>query len=366
MKSMPLYKKIQLEIKQLIGSGVLREGDRIPSEKELADKYHVSQITSKNALNGLVEEGLLVRVQGKGTFVLTRPEYASALDRVADAGNKPGTGGTIGLIVPTMKTKVDQSFVDAIEKYASAAGFDLMLRITRESQEEETKIIDSFLKHGVEGIIIFPVENENYNDSILRLSLERFPLVLIDRFLKEIKTYSVSSDNIAGTCEAVEYLMDKGHTSIAFISPEITNTVTDERAQGFERAYLHRRISIDKSLWCLLPLDVISGGRAYEAVKEFLQGHPEVTAAITVNTELCRYVYGAATTVGKPIPEGMELITFDPPGIPDVSYIRQNEEEMCRITMELLLEQIRGKLEPQRVVVPVKLVQSNAGAINLY
>ncbi|EGG35642.1 GntR family transcriptional regulator [Paenibacillus sp. HGF5] len=357
MKSLPLYKKIQEDIKRLIAIGKLREGDRVPSEKELSERYRVSQITSKNALVGLMEEGLLVRIQGKGTFVMSRPENASALDQLGEWTAGPGRSGRIGLVLPTMKTKVDQRFLDNIEKYATAAGFELMLRITRESQLEESKVISSFLNQGVDGIIIFPVENETYNDSILRLSLDRFPFVLIDRFLKEIKTYSVSSDNVNGTKEAVEYLINNGHSSIAFISPEITNTVTDERAHGFEQAFLERGMSIDKSLWCLIPLEEIASGNSVDKIREFLDGNPEITGIVTANTELCRSVYKAAVASRKRVPEDLELITFDPPDLPHVPFIRQNEEEMCRLTVELLIEQIEGAFEARRVMVPVMLVK---------
>lgn len=359
MKSLPLYKQIQRDIRRLITIGKLREGDRIPSEKELATTYHVSQITSKNALIGLMEEGLLVRMQGKGTFVAKQSNNTAA-EAVTEGWNVLNAkSGRIGLILPTMKTKVDQRFLNYIEKYASQYGFELMLRITRESQEEESEVIASFLRQGVDGIIIFPVENEIYNDSILRLSLDRFPLVLIDRFLKEVKTYSVSSDNIAGTREAVSSLLDKGHRSIAFISPEITNSVTDERAQGFEQAYLQRGQSIDKNVWCLLPLDKILSGQAEAMIYRFLQEHPDITAAFTANTELCDYTYHAAQRLNKRVPEELELMTFDPPDLQHVSYIRQNEDEMCKITLELLQEQIEGKYEASRIIVPVTLVWKN-------
>ncbi|MFB9276464.1 substrate-binding domain-containing protein [Cohnella cellulosilytica] len=358
MKSLPLYKQIQQDIRRLIAIGRLREGDRVPSEKELAEKYRVSQITSKNALLGLMEEGLLIRVQGKGTFVMSRSETAAGLDSQPKLGALSLRSGRIGLVLPTMKTKVDQRFLDCIEKYATAAGYEVLLRITRESQREEANVIASFLKQGVDGMIIFPVENETYNDSILRLSLDRFPFVLIDRFLKGIKSCSVHSDNVGGARAAVEKLLDEGHTSIAFISPEITNTVTDERAHGFEQVFLERKASIDKNLWCLLPLETIASGRAEQEIAAFLAERPEVTAAITANTELCQYVWKAAQAVRRSVPDKLELVTFDPPDLPGVSYIRQNEEEMCRLTVELLVEQINGRYDTRRLVVPVTFIEA--------
>ena len=358
MKSLPLYKQIQHDIRRLITIGRLREGDRVPSEKELAEQYRVSQITSKNALLGLMEEGLLVRIQGKGTFVMNRSDNKSEQQVRTSLGTLTYRSGRIGLVLPTMKTKVDQLILDAIEKHATAAGYEVLLRITRESQQEEARVIASFLKQGVDGIIIFPVENETYNDSILRLSLDRFPFVFIDRYLKGIKCCSVGADNVGGMRQAVERLLDKGHTSIALVSPEITNTVTDERASGFEQVFLERKSSIDKNLWCLLPLELIASGAAELVIASFLQERPQVTAAVTANTELCRYVWKAAQAAGKNIPEDMELVTFDLPDLPDVSYIHQNVGEMCRLTMELLLEQMNGEQDYRQLIVPVTYIEA--------
>uniref|UniRef100_UPI00349FDD48 GntR family transcriptional regulator n=1 Tax=Saccharibacillus sp. CPCC 101409 TaxID=3058041 RepID=UPI00349FDD48 len=72
-KGLPLYREIQNQIRRQIELGNFRPGDRIPSEKELAERFYVSLITVKNALAGLADEGTLVRVQGKGTFVAGEP-----------------------------------------------------------------------------------------------------------------------------------------------------------------------------------------------------------------------------------------------------------------------------------------------------
>ncbi|WP_338016891.1 GntR family transcriptional regulator [Paenibacillus antri] len=338
---------MQQEIKRQIRDGALRPGDRVPSEKELAAQYGVSQITSKNALLGLVEEGLLVRFQGKGTFVRMsegEAEQATASDDVRS---------TIALILPTMKTKVDQRLLDGIERYCSEAGYELLVRITRESQEEEAKAIERFRERGVDGFIIFPVENESYNDAILRLSLDRVPLVLIDRFLREIKTYSVSSANLEGTCAAVTDLIGRGHRSIVYLSPEITNSVTDERAKGFEQALVDSGLPIDKQLWCMLSLETIAKQQAYDEILRFLEGRPEATAVFAVNSELARYAYAALRSLRKRVPTDVELVAFDAYELDGVSVLAQREDEMSRMTVELLAEQLQGTFRPRRLMVPV-------------
>lgn len=72
--SIPLYQQVKdyLEEKIIIGEWSL--GYQLPSEKELAVKFDVSNITVKRAIHELVNEGVLERHSGKGTFVIEKKE----------------------------------------------------------------------------------------------------------------------------------------------------------------------------------------------------------------------------------------------------------------------------------------------------
>lgn len=67
----PLYQQVMEEIKRGIESGVYATGEKIPSEAELSEMYSVSRITVRRAVEELVEQGLLTKRQGKGTYVIT-------------------------------------------------------------------------------------------------------------------------------------------------------------------------------------------------------------------------------------------------------------------------------------------------------
>lgn len=67
----PLYEQLKNAIKEDIQAQIYRPGDRMPSEAELEEKYQVSRITVRRAVKELCEEEILVRKQGKGTFVLS-------------------------------------------------------------------------------------------------------------------------------------------------------------------------------------------------------------------------------------------------------------------------------------------------------
>lgn len=70
----PLYVQLQQLLREAIQRKLLAENDAIPPERDLAIEYDVSRITVRKAVGGLVEEGLLTRRRGAGTFVAGRVE----------------------------------------------------------------------------------------------------------------------------------------------------------------------------------------------------------------------------------------------------------------------------------------------------
>lgn len=65
---LPLYLDIRRDLHMRLAMGEYTTGAAIPSEAKLAEQYGTTKVTVRNALDGLEEEGLIVRVQGKGTF----------------------------------------------------------------------------------------------------------------------------------------------------------------------------------------------------------------------------------------------------------------------------------------------------------
>ena len=65
----PLYLAIRHAIEERIADGTYAPGSAIPSEHELAAAFSTTRLTVRNAIDGLVERGLIRRVQGKGAFV---------------------------------------------------------------------------------------------------------------------------------------------------------------------------------------------------------------------------------------------------------------------------------------------------------
>ena len=72
--SLPLYQQLQRALRQAIETRLLSPDDALPPERDLATEFAVSRITVRKAIDGLVNEGMLVRRQGSGTFVCARVE----------------------------------------------------------------------------------------------------------------------------------------------------------------------------------------------------------------------------------------------------------------------------------------------------
>lgn len=68
----PIYEQITSQIKNMIISGELQEGDALPSMRLLAKELRISVITTKRAYEELERDGFIVSVTGKGSFVASK------------------------------------------------------------------------------------------------------------------------------------------------------------------------------------------------------------------------------------------------------------------------------------------------------
>ena len=110
----PLYRQLMQRLRSDIAGGVYPVHSRIPSEQELCADYQVSRVTVRKALAELTREGLLRRMQGKGTFVCA-PRIQQSLKDVNSfheacrlMGSVPGTKlVSAQLIRPDERTAAD-------------------------------------------------------------------------------------------------------------------------------------------------------------------------------------------------------------------------------------------------------------------
>ena len=152
-----------------IDTGEYPPGGRLPSEKELEKLYHVSRITAQKAMNLLAEDGRIVRLPGNGSFVIDNAAGISS----ASAEKQP----LIGLILDEFSPSFAYHILHSIQSACEEEGYSMVLRCSSGSLERETKAIEDLVALGVQGLIIMCVHDENYNERILQLVLDKFPVL---------------------------------------------------------------------------------------------------------------------------------------------------------------------------------------------
>ena len=291
-----LFRRIADELLADMAAGRIRAGERLPSEHELVRRFGVSRITAKRALDELAHAGRAKRVRGRGTFALA--------GRVGAAPSDP----LIGLVVPDFSETYGVKLLYALEERCSAVGAHLVVKRTLGDAAREAAAIAALLRLGARGLVVFPVHGEHYQPVLLELVLDGFPVVLVDRYLREIPAPAVVTDNREAAAALTAHVLAAGCREVAFVSPPAEHTsALEDRLLGLETA-LARRGLVPAGVLTLrssLP-GRFTGENIREderRVRRFVHERPGLDALIVSEYNLARVVVDALKSVGKRVPE---------------------------------------------------------------
>ncbi|RXZ80512.1 GntR family transcriptional regulator [Paenibacillaceae bacterium] len=354
-KRIPHYLQIRSFITDQIDKHILQAGDRLPSENDLAAKFGVSRITVKNALDSLVKLGTIHRIQGKGSFVSSKQGVPILYEK------KSTSLPLIYYIVPSMENSFTARLLKGVEKELSLSNYKVIFSTTNGCQEREKELIRDALQLGVQGILVFPVDGEKYNEEIFQLSLSGFPIVLIDRDLVGLSVHCVCSDHFGGAYQATRHLIELGHQNIGFLSFSAPATASkEERISGYEKALAEARLPI-----------MHQHRQQFKNVQDivvFLEKHPEITAIFAENAGTGQILYKAAKIMGISIPEELSVIFFDDFEYPNLaetppSIVLQQVEGIGSESAKLLLSIINNPTqEKQKILLPTELLLRSSTA----
>ncbi|MCU0493938.1 MAG: GntR family transcriptional regulator [Chloroflexaceae bacterium] len=372
--SVPLYEQLYRHILHEIRQGRLKGGDQVPSEKELAEQFSVSRITSKKALEKLHQVRVIDRVRGRGSFVATTLPELSAIEGeltgAAQASNGAAPAATsLGLIMPDFSDSFGAQLLRAIEACAAQADLRVVLKLTYGRREEEERAIRDLVRFGVDGLIIFPVHGEYYNADLLRLVLDGFPVVLVDRYLRGIAAHAVYTDNVQAAIDLTSYLLERGHSHVAFLSPPAEHTSTiEDRLQGFTAACANHGLRVPSeylltNLFSTMPVTVPHQPWAADqaTLRRFLDEQPQVTAFVACEYNIALLLHDVLHQHDPLRAEQAEIVCFDSVAGPFVepafTHIQQDEAAMGRTAVNQLLALLRGEAAPVQTVVAHRLVE---------
>lgn len=368
MKKETLYEKIYNDVVEGIRINQYPPGSRLPSEKELSEQYNVSRITSKKALEMLADQNLIIRMPGKGSYVL---EETKDKEEQQPAGISPrGQGRTIGVIMDAFGASYGYQLLLGIERECNKHRLNCILKCTYGSQKAENEAIDELLSIGVSGIIIMCVHGENYNEQVLKLTVENFPIVLIDRQLKGIPIPYVGTDNYKAARELTEWLFHHGHTNICFVTHASTQTPTIlERKSGFVDCHLEHNIITNETMWItnlrsMLPTpstsEVPGEAADFNQIKDFIEANPNITAFFAVEYSIGILVYKALKILG--LDKKKTVVFFD--GVDEIydpqpifTRVKQGEFQIGVNSVDLIVEKINGKTGAETRLIPYEIIE---------
>lgn len=355
------YLRIYRDLKEAIRCGDYPANAKIPTEAELQQTYGVSRITLKKAMELLRADGLIRRFPGKGTFVSYDASTGLNVERPAVRPR------LIGVMIPHIYSSFGSMLLAGVSRQANARGCCLMTGLYYESVDQENEIIRRLVASGCAGIIVVPFHsNEGSNYGIVNCAMSDYPIVMADRYMEGLSLPYVGSDHESASFAAMEHLFSLGHKNIGLISSAPTTTAIIDRERGYMRGYAMTPYQINASAMLSNIRSSMPGQYSPENVrldverlKHYYQDNPDCTALLCIDYNIMRICETAAKEMGLRIPEDISLVCFDTPEDNFIqakyTHIRQRENEIGKVAVDMLLDAIDGKGKNQRVSVPSDL-----------
>ena len=341
-ENVALYKAVKNDILRRIIDENLPPHGKLPSEGVIAKEYGVSKMVSKMALNALEEEGYIYRKPRSGSYVADR----DARECIAHAAKVQ----FVGVIVPLFDPYC-ADIVAGLERCFLALGYNLALRITNGDEQREADALNELSALDcVAGIVLFPTTRRFCGDQLLRMQLDRYPIVLIDTIFRELSLDSVSHDHYKGAFDMTNHLLSMGHEKICFLSSPIAEMYSrQERVRGFQDAILARDMPYDKKM-----VRELSFGETAEDYRSFLDTLGDISCVFCGNDYIAKEVFSRAQARGFNVPDDLSLagytdnalLSFMPIGL---TTVRQPVNRFCSEVATLL---------ERRIICPGKQIES--------
>lgn len=216
--------------------------------------------------------------------------------------------GVIGLVIPFINSPFFVAFVNGVQSAAKNHGYTVLLCYSENNAEDEERILQMLCEQRVDGIIAVPVSLESAGYEAVR-SHAHIPVVLAMRKIADESFSAVTANDYQGAYQAVEHLIDHGHTQIGFIVGDYQHMSTfSDRWKGASQAMADHGLSINPK-W--VGYCGQFGGGGEKAIQSILEQHELPTAIYSDYQMVSVPVIFALQKAGLRIPEDISVCAFD-------------------------------------------------------
>ncbi|CUR60701.1 putative LacI-family transcriptional regulator [metagenome] len=323
-------------------------GTRSASVKDVAAAAGVSLGTVSNVLN-----------RPERVTAATREKVERALAELGFVRNesarqlRAGQSRTLGYVMLDATNPFFTDVASGIELAAEEADLSLFLCNSDNRSSRERTHLDHLQQQRVQGILITPVDPDDTTlDDIARHGT---PIVIVDRIRKQEGFCSVAVDDVLGGRLAVEHLIDRGHTRVAFVGgPAALGQVAD-RYLGAQHAWAEAGLPPEALVWLTTSALTVAEGRN---AGERLAGIPakrRPTAAFCANDITALGLLQQSIGSGIRVPENLAIVGYDDiefaaaAAVP-LTSVRQPRQELGRAAAELVLDEATNPHHTHRQV----------------
>jgi len=224
--AVPRYRVIERDLCDLITSGRLSVGQKLPTEMELSRRYSVSRLTTRKALDNLRERGFIERFQGRGTFVSSRAGTGNALTLNRNLA--------FLLIDSTLQTSLwNVQIVKSAAQAAERHGYNLTFCTTRTADLLEGKVPLAIRQGSASGLL---VDGQVTTITLKALDGLELPYVLIGGHPQSARSCSVAPDNAQACYEITRRLLELDNGPVWLLVEPFTMHFTIQLHQGYQQA----------------------------------------------------------------------------------------------------------------------------------
>lgn len=351
------YQAVAANLRCEIEAGRWDAGDQLPGSNELARYYGVAYMTVRQAVESLVDEGVLIRIRGKGTFVaITGDSVRSAGPAAAGVADESSNqdapaGEALTLLFHAWWLPIDPYYLpgllDGFTETIKAHGYRAALA--------DYAAAESADKLAPESAVACLLVHRHHFALLERLRENGHKVLAINHYTGPLEVPCVRIDDAQGIGAAVAHLASLGHRRIGFLRGDPTHLDSMDRLRGF-RAALKRcgvRAAGEGG-------DGFTEEAGYRGASEILSLPNPPTAIVCAGDRCALGAAKAARERGLSIPGDLSLVGFGDLSVaafmhPALTTVRQARSDLGHAAAEALISLARGE-EPTGAVLSAPLV----------
>ena len=346
------YNAVRQLLRQRILNGEIGHGNQLTPELQLCLEFNVSRTTIRRAISEIVDEGLLERFRGRGTFV--RYKRAASQKRL------------LALLVCQYR-QVPGAYdllIQGALAQASESGYEVIISNSHDDYDTALRQAMRLNELRAAGTIVTPLQTGQAGrdtDAILQaLRGGDQKIVLADTHVPDSDMPSVCSQNREAMHHLTSHLIGQGYRRIAFLTAFPTEA-TLEREEGYRLAMAEHGLPIPPHYFLRVSsFDPADQGRQMVDVFMAMREPPE--AIICLHDLIALNVLDQCKLRGWKVPQEVAVVGFDDlpqsrVSDPPLTTMHQPLHKMGATAMELLINELNGhKQAAKHIRLPCELM----------